>query len=169
MKYKEVRNLAIGKGTSDPFAAVFLDQALIAKIVALCQSYLARFDCDSTSILGFLLHGQPGQGKSYFLQMLAVALNRDLCYLPLGSGSMDDTDLIKAFANAPPNSIFLMEDIDNVDAALTSEEIRARKGSTARVGSSTKQITAGALLNVLSGPLCKVLVLLLALALPFFL
>jgi SpoVK/Ycf46/Vps4 family AAA+-type ATPase len=148
IKYKEVSSAQ----AEDVFASVFIQDELIHRILSLCRTYLDRQDRDTSSILGFLLHGKPGQGKSFFLQMLAIHLKMDLCYLPLASGDFDDASLIKAFANAPSNSIFLMEDVDNVEAALAKGELERKVGGQRQV---EKHITASTLLNILSGPLCK--------------
>ena len=59
-----------------------------------------------------MLYGPPGTGKTSFTQAVAGALGLNLCYLNLSNSEIDDDSLNRLLADAPPNSIILLEDID---------------------------------------------------------
>ena len=68
---------------------------------------------------GYLLHGPPGCGKTSFITALAGQLEYSICVLNLSDRSMNDDRLQHRLADAPDNSIILLED---VDAAFVSRE-----------------------------------------------
>jgi chaperone BCS1 len=63
---------------------------------------------------GYLLHGPPGTGKTSFTQAVSGELKLNLCYLNLSNGDVDDDELNRLLAEAPPRSIILLEDIDAI-------------------------------------------------------
>ena len=69
---------------------------------------------------GWLLYGPPGCGKTSFIQALAGALEYSICVLNLSDRAMSDDRLQHRLADAPENSIVLLEDID---AAFISREM----------------------------------------------
>jgi len=61
--------------------------------------------------LGVLLYGSPGCGKSSLIFTIASEMNMNIAFLSLDSID-SESDLTRAFANVPPNSILVIEDID---------------------------------------------------------
>jgi len=61
---------------------------------------------------GYLLHGPPGCGKSSFIMALAGELHFSICVLNLANRGMSDDRLQHRLADAPENSIILLEDVD---------------------------------------------------------
>ncbi len=61
---------------------------------------------------GYLLHGQPGNGKSSVVAALASELHLNVCVLTLSAKGMNDENLIRLCSEAPANSLILIEDID---------------------------------------------------------
>ena len=72
---------------------------------------------------GYLLFGPPGCGKTSFIFALAGELEYSICSLSLSDGGMSDDRLQHRLADAPENSIILLEDID---AAFGSREVDAQ-------------------------------------------
>jgi len=68
---------------------------------------------------GYLLYGPPGCGKTSFITALAGHLSYSICVLNLSDRSMSDDRLQHRLADAPENSIILLED---VDAAFVTRE-----------------------------------------------
>jgi chaperone BCS1 len=68
---------------------------------------------------GYLLHGEPGNGKSSLVIALASELGYDICMLNLNAKDMTDERLLSVLANVPAKSVVLVEDIDCVFNART--------------------------------------------------
>lgn len=62
---------------------------------------------------GYLFYGPPGTGKSSFVQAIASQIDYKLCVMNLSHGFNDDS-LCLRMADAPANSIILLEDIDAI-------------------------------------------------------
>ncbi|GLA67401.1 hypothetical protein AtubIFM54640_010719 [Aspergillus tubingensis] len=92
---------------------------------------------------GYLLFGPPGTGKSSFSLSLAGKHELDIYTLQLSN--ISDSTLMKLFAELPPRSIVLLEDVDTAGVG--------RRGSvdTDQDGNSQSAVTLSGLLNVLDG------------------
>jgi chaperone BCS1 len=58
------------------------------------------------------LHGNPGSGKTSYIQALAGHFNYDISILNLGDRGLTDDRLAHLLVNLPSRSILLLEDID---------------------------------------------------------
>merc|ERR1719275_554323 len=94
---------------------------------------------------GYLLYGPPGCGKTSFIFALAGELEYSICVLNLSDRGMSDDRLAHRLADAPENSIILLEDID---AAFVSRELSA-EAETAYQGAN--RLTFSGLLNAIDG------------------
>ncbi|KAJ3112571.1 hypothetical protein HK100_002282 [Physocladia obscura] len=90
---------------------------------------------------GYLLHGPPGSGKTSFIQAVAGDLGYSICLLNLSERGMTDDRLAHLLANAPPQSMILLED---VDAAFARNRDAKQEGFQSMV-------TFSGLLNALDG------------------
>ena len=61
---------------------------------------------------GYLLHGPPGCGKTSLVYSIAGSLQLPIILLPLNSKDVSDRSLVEVLAEAPRDSIILIEDID---------------------------------------------------------
>jgi len=94
---------------------------------------------------GYLLHGPPGCGKTTFIASLAGHLNLAIAVVSLADPNMTDADLVARLADAPKNSIILVEDID---AAFIS---RSEGNATKTAHDGLSNVTLTGLLNALDG------------------
>ncbi|KAI8344570.1 BCS1 N terminal-domain-containing protein [Chlamydoabsidia padenii] len=90
---------------------------------------------------GYLLYGEPGSGKSSFIQALAGELEYNICILNLSERGLTDDRLNHLLSNVPERSIMLLEDID---AAFTKRAQSDNQGYQS-------MITFSGLLNALDG------------------
>ncbi|ORZ15322.1 P-loop containing nucleoside triphosphate hydrolase protein, partial [Absidia repens] len=60
---------------------------------------------------GYLLHGQPGTGKTSLVLAVASYLQLSLYFINLGY-IRSDAELIQAFSTVPANAIVVFEDVD---------------------------------------------------------
>ena len=94
---------------------------------------------------GYLLHGPPGCGKTSYIMALAGELQYSICVLNLSDRAMSDDRLQHRLADAPENSIILLEDID---AAFVSRELDPHLESAYQ---GLNRLTFSGLLNAIDG------------------
>lgn len=92
---------------------------------------------------GYLLYGQPGTGKSSFIQALAGELDFDIAMLNLSERGLTDDRLIHLMIKVPPRTIVVLED---ADAAFSN-----RRTQTDADGYRGANVTFSGLLNALDG------------------
>lgn len=90
---------------------------------------------------GYLLHGEPGNGKSSLIFTLASALDADIYYLSLTSSRLDDEDLVHYLAQVPHGAFVVIEEIDVVTRTRAEESD----------DSPPTRVTLAGLLNALDG------------------
>lgn len=101
---------------------------------------------------GYLFDGPPGTGKTSIILALAGTLRLPVCIITLGSLQNDDA-LLEAIADAPPNAIIAIEDVDCASASAT----RVRKQETPdplgpeKAADEASGVSKAGLLNALDG------------------
>merc|ERR1719399_1763337 len=90
--------------------------------------------------LGFLLHGPPGTGKTHMVRHIAARYDLDIDIIDMNSGNMNNNALMQAVNMA--SGILLLEDVDNVDAAI---------GVKQGLEKDSRKVTLDGLLNALDG------------------
>lgn len=98
-----------------------------------------------TPVLGYLLHGPPGCGKSSYITALAGELGFSICVLNLSERGLSDDRLNHLLSVAPQQTIILLED---VDAAFVSREDTAQQKAAYE---GLNRVTFSGLLNCLDG------------------
>lgn len=121
--------------------SVFLRQGMMDDIVHDIDTFMKSEDrysyLGTPWHRGYLLYGQPGNGKSSLALAMASYFNFDIYAVSLAS-IKDDAQLNELFARIGPRSIVLIEDVDIFH------------NSTSR-GKDDKGVTLQGLLNVLDG------------------
>ncbi|XP_023325118.1 mitochondrial chaperone BCS1 [Eurytemora carolleeae] len=106
-----------------PVSSVVLDTGVSETVLTDVKDFMTSQDWYKERGIpyrrGYLLHGPPGCGKTSFITALAGELEYSICVLNLSDRSMSDDRLAHRLADAPENSIILLEDID---AAFVSRE-----------------------------------------------
>jgi chaperone BCS1 len=147
-----------------PLASVVLDAGTAETVVADVKEFLDSEPWYRERGIpyrrGYLLHGPPGCGKTSFITALAGPLLRllpptvsplageleySICVLNLSDPYLSDDRLAHRLADAPQNSIILLEDID---AAFVSRELGP---SSEAAGQGANRLTFSGLLNAIDG------------------
>ncbi|KAI8380999.1 P-loop containing nucleoside triphosphate hydrolase protein [Radiomyces spectabilis] len=77
---------------------------------------------------GYLLHGNPGTGKTSLIFAIASALKRHLYFINLNYIDTD-AELVQAFINVPANAIVAFEDIDTMTTTVHKRSMTYTKHS----------------------------------------
>ena len=132
-----------------PVSSVVLDTGVSDNIVSDVREFMDSQDWYKDRGIpyrrGYLLHGPPGCGKTSFITALAGELEYSICVLNLSDRSMSDDRLMHRLADAPENSIILLED---VDAAFISRE---DSKATEEAFKGLNRLTFSGLLNAIDG------------------
>jgi len=132
-----------------PLDSVVLDTGVSERIVQDVREFVSSVtwyrDRGIPYRRGYLLHGPPGCGKTSFITALAGELEYSICVLNLSDRSMSDDRLNHRLADAPENSIILLEDID---AAFVSREDSAVNEAAYK---GLNRLTFSGLLNAIDG------------------
>lgn len=91
---------------------------------------------------GYLLHGEPGNGKTSLVKTIASKFDLNIYIIDLNSETLDEKDLINSLSQILPNSLLLLEDIDRV--RIISDESKENPDRTQKLSFSD-------LLNSLDG------------------
>lgn len=99
----------------------------------------------------FMLHGEPGTGKSSIIRAIATEFKFNICAVDMKT--ITTNALVDAISNMPPRSILLFEDCDGL--AATSNRNRnvesIEKANPAGKGGSSLAIDLPGFLNILDG------------------
>ncbi|WP_075632292.1 AAA family ATPase [Novacetimonas hansenii] len=125
-----------------PLASVVMPMGVAEKLLTDATYFREGADWHVTRGIpwrrGYLLYGPPGTGKTSLVKVLAGELGLDVAVISLSSPKLDDGTLGRLFANAPSNSVLLLED---VDSAFCQREH----------GEGASQVTFSGLLNAIDG------------------
>lgn len=104
--------------------------------------------CDK---LGVLLYGEPGCGKTYFVQMLAHVLDRNIYYVNMSEFGSDN-EFISTMLQVKHPSIILFEDIDCHDGINRESNY---KDIIKKDKEKNKGVSLSCILNVFDGLLAQ--------------
>ncbi|KAI8889454.1 P-loop containing nucleoside triphosphate hydrolase protein [Backusella circina FSU 941] len=95
---------------------------------------------------GYLLWGEPGTGKTSFIQSLASKVKMNVAILNLSAAADDDT-LSTVLARVPKNSVLVIEDIDH----YKFEEGISEKDDSKKSKDEKKSVSVSGILNAIDG------------------
>lgn len=107
----------------------------------------------------YILHGEPGTGKTSLIKAIGSHYNMDIYVLPIGM--ISDSSLMQAFMSVPQNSIVIIEDFDSSSATQTRikpvkktgtfPQENAEVAATPSTDENFNPLTLSGLLNALDG------------------
>ena len=150
-RWNDWKEMWESRGADEPITAnfrslVFYEERLLRRVYEEVEAFLATpaealLAAGLPLKLGFLLHGPPGTGKTHMVRHIAARYDLDIDIIDMNSGSMNNSNLMNSVNMA--SGILLLEDIDNVDAAI---------GVTQGLqGADARKVTLDGLLNALDG------------------
>ncbi|KAI9654043.1 MAG: hypothetical protein M1831_005560 [Alyxoria varia] len=130
-----------------PLESVVLEKGVKERIVEDIQAFIGArewyLDRGIPYRRGYLLYGQPGTGKSSFIQALAGHLDFNIAMLNLSERGLTDDRLMHLMINVPPRTVVVLED---ADAAFSN-----RRTQSDDDGYRGANVTFSGLLNALDG------------------
>lgn len=130
------------------FESLMIDENLSQHLKHQIQHFLNNrqwyLDNDLPHKLTYLLHGEPGTGKTSLIKVIASEFNMPIHRINISQSS--DTSFEKLIAGSPKNSIILIEDIDSASSTMDRESDEDEKKS-----SSDKNLSLTGILNTLDG------------------
>lgn len=131
-----------------PEGSLILAEDLLSRVKADVHDFLANKAWYARMGIpwhrGYLLYGEPGNGKSSLVLSLASQLCMDLYCLNLAQSGLSDNELIEMLSEIPKKSLVLLEEVDTIF------EHRQRAP-----GASQSGLSFGGLLNALDGYAAK--------------
>lgn len=91
---------------------------------------------------GYLLHGEPGNGKTSLIASVAAHLRFNVAVLSLGNDQLDESKLRRLFSQLPSRTILVIEDVDRDLSAASND---------GQVETHNNKLTFSAILNLLDG------------------
>lgn len=128
-----------------PLSSVVLPEGELERLIADVRTFLESqawyAQVGISWKRGYLLYGEPGNGKSSLVLAIASHINAQIHYLNLANAEVNDESLPSLLAEVPRGNIVLIEEIDTLFEQRTS---KAKEGGS--------RLTFGGLLNALDGP-----------------
>eukprot|EP01112_Ceratiomyxa_fruticulosa_P018933 TRINITY_DN6125_c0_g1_i11.p1 TRINITY_DN6125_c0_g1~~TRINITY_DN6125_c0_g1_i11.p1 ORF type:complete len:444 (-),score=72.12 TRINITY_DN6125_c0_g1_i11:167-1498(-) len=125
-----------------PFHSVILPEGVMEELYIDLSNFLSSVNWYRERGIpyrrGYLLHGEPGSGKSSAIHALAGKLDMNICIISLTHSDMNDETLLSLLNSAPPRVILLLEDIDYIFVGRES-------------GQDGSRVSFSGLLNALDG------------------
>lgn len=125
---------------SRPISTVFLPSGMKEEILEDSRNFFNNSEWYSKLGIphrrGYLLHGEPGTGKTSIIRGIAGELGLGIVVISLNKKDLDDAGLMSLFSMVPRNSCVILEDIDCL--------FEKRDGNESRV-------TLSGLLNAIDG------------------
>jgi hypothetical protein len=135
---------------SKPQGSVILPQKTVDRIFSEIDSFRKkRMKYRLTGVpyrKGILLYGQPGNGKTSLVSMIAARYGLIVYSIPIGANRLDDKALEDLVGRARGDSIILLEDVDAARFATSDRNTNDDARSQSNQG-----VTLSGLLNVLDG------------------
>lgn len=142
-----------------PLNSIVLDPGIKDKLVSDAREFLASQDWYAARGIpfrrGYLLHGEPGSGKTSMIQCLAGELGLDIYIISLSRAGLDDNELNELISRLPEKCIALMEDIDAAFVSTTNREssdaLQDESSDNPQTQKYASKVTLSGLLNALDG------------------